>query len=293
MDTLRTSAQREASRRNGVRSRGPASARGKERSSSNRAGHGLTGQGLVLPGESINAYRRNQVNWFDALAPGTGAEAQIVGQLADLAWRLDRCARLEHKHHVAAVEEEMKKEMIWQNFSLAHRAVQPINILVRYLDVVAQSNPFTGTWKELESLIGAASSTVGIARDVAEIPPVWIDELATAINEMKEAAKSGNATPLHAASVREKAQRVQSGLVDLLQRGDEALTKLRETIAANVAVPPDADLRKVFRYRTEIEKSQARLLGILQQLREQVKIASAARDDQNALPVRFRLRVVR
>ncbi len=53
----RTEAQREASRRNGVKSRGPVTAEGKARSSLNAVKHGLRSVGIWLPGD-VEGYER-------------------------------------------------------------------------------------------------------------------------------------------------------------------------------------------------------------------------------------------
>ena len=139
--TERTEAQVRAARANGVLSKGPISDSGKSKSSTNRASHGLTGSALILPGESVGAYRQHQASWFGELAPMSTPEAQIVQQLGDAAWRLARCSRLEHQQQLATVETEMQKTEQWQSFSLVHRALTVMNVLVQHFEIASGMNP--------------------------------------------------------------------------------------------------------------------------------------------------------
>jgi hypothetical protein len=94
----RTSAQIEAARRNGARSRGPTTAEGKARSSANALKHGLAAANhALLEGEDRAAYEELLTGLVDELAPGTELEARLVQRLASALWRQDRADRLEAK----------------------------------------------------------------------------------------------------------------------------------------------------------------------------------------------------
>jgi hypothetical protein len=94
----RTPAQLEAARRNGAKSRGPATPEGKARSSRNALKHGLAAADhLLLAGEDRAAYDELLANLVDEIEPGTELEAQLVRRLAAALWKQARADRLEAK----------------------------------------------------------------------------------------------------------------------------------------------------------------------------------------------------
>lgn len=287
--TMRTAAQADAARANGNRGSGPRTNEGKDRVSANRAEHGLTGFALVLPGETVEGYRGNQDRWAGALRPTTGPEVQLVAQLADLAWRLDRCARLEHRKHLAAVEDALAKKAEFVNFSLVQRALQPINLLVEYGEGAVASASFTGTAEDLGHLAAAARGTVNVVRDVEVLPEKWVGDLDDAVEDFAVAVHKNRATADQLRRAIQGAKRIQSVLVQKATAAEEQLGNLRAELA-KTTIPTDADSKKLARYRGELERSQARLLGVLQQVREQIKLAQTS--GAKTMPP-LRLRVVK
>ncbi len=94
----RTPAQTEAARRNGAKSRGPATPEGKARSSRNALKHGLAAADhLLLAGEDQAAYEELLANLVAETEPGTELEAQLVRRLASALWKQGRADRLEAK----------------------------------------------------------------------------------------------------------------------------------------------------------------------------------------------------
>jgi hypothetical protein len=94
----RSPAQLEAARRNGAKSRGPATPEGKARSSRNALKHGLAAADhLLLAGEDRAAYEELLANLVAETEPGTELEAQLVRRLASALWRQHRADRLEAK----------------------------------------------------------------------------------------------------------------------------------------------------------------------------------------------------
>ena len=71
-----------SNRRNGARSRGPATAAGKERVRLNALKHGLTAQTDVLPDEDPEAFARRRDGVMAALAPGDEVELQLAETFA-------------------------------------------------------------------------------------------------------------------------------------------------------------------------------------------------------------------
>src|SRR5271166_5847794 len=92
----RTSADRAAiNRANSLQSTGPRTDSGKQRSSINALRHGLTAASAVLPTEDPAAHQRHCRQFFDEYQPATPTETQLVTEIADTAWRLNRIPLLE------------------------------------------------------------------------------------------------------------------------------------------------------------------------------------------------------
>ena len=82
-------------RANSQHSTGPRTDTGKQRSSQNALRHGLTAAAPVLPSEDRAAYEQHRRQFFDEYQPATAAETQLVNELVDTAWRLNRIPLLE------------------------------------------------------------------------------------------------------------------------------------------------------------------------------------------------------
>ena len=95
---MRTEAQREASRINGSKSKGPTSPGGKAVSRFNGLKHGLTAEQIVLPGEDPAAFEARRREWFDDFRPTSHAAAVLCDRAAIASWRLDRAVRVGHAH---------------------------------------------------------------------------------------------------------------------------------------------------------------------------------------------------
>jgi hypothetical protein len=82
-------------RANSQHSTGPRTESGKQRSSLNALRHGLTARSAVLPSEDPAAYENHRRQFIDEYQPATPTETQLVGELADTSWRLNRIPLLE------------------------------------------------------------------------------------------------------------------------------------------------------------------------------------------------------
>jgi hypothetical protein len=80
---------------NAQHSTGPRTDAGKQRSSLNALSHGLTARSAVLPSEDSAAYHQHCAQFFDEYKPATPTETQLVQELADTAWRINRVPLLE------------------------------------------------------------------------------------------------------------------------------------------------------------------------------------------------------
>ncbi len=84
-----------ANRANARLSTGPRTEAGKQRSSQNALGHGLTARTAVLPTEDPEAYQRHLQQFLADHKPANSIETQLVHELADTAWRLNRIPFIE------------------------------------------------------------------------------------------------------------------------------------------------------------------------------------------------------
>ena len=82
-------------RANSQHSTGPRTEPGKQRSSLNALRHGLTAQTAVLPTEDPEIYQRHIQQFLDEYQPATATETQLVHEIANTAWRLNRIPFLE------------------------------------------------------------------------------------------------------------------------------------------------------------------------------------------------------
>ena len=98
-------AQREANRQNSQRSTGPKTAEGKEASRRNALKHGMTGAGVVMPGEDQFLVAERFEDLAAKFAPDDDPFALVLAQKAAMLWvRGERCFR----HDVAATAERVR-----------------------------------------------------------------------------------------------------------------------------------------------------------------------------------------
>ena len=84
-----------ANRANAQLSTGPRTPAGKRGVSLNALTHGLTARTAVLPSEDPSAYENHLSQFRDEYQPATPTETQLVRELADTSWRLNRVPLLE------------------------------------------------------------------------------------------------------------------------------------------------------------------------------------------------------
>jgi len=87
--------QIEANRRNALRSHGPTTQAGKDRSRSNAIRHGLTAETVIPAVEDIDDYRAFEAAVIVDYDPRTAVERELLLRLASLLWRLRRATSIE------------------------------------------------------------------------------------------------------------------------------------------------------------------------------------------------------
>ena len=91
-----SNARAEASRKNGAKSRGPATPEGRARSAQNALKHGLRAQKyLVLPDEDAAEFAGLEAALVEELAPVGALQTVLARRVAVAAWRLARADRIE------------------------------------------------------------------------------------------------------------------------------------------------------------------------------------------------------
>ena len=115
-------------RANAQHSTGPRTESGKQRSALNSIKHGLTAATVVLPSEDPAQYEAHRHQFFDEYQPATPTETQLVQELVDTAWRLNRIPLLEA--NVLARAENPPTEQAGIDFDIvdAHRLIASLNL---------------------------------------------------------------------------------------------------------------------------------------------------------------------
>jgi hypothetical protein len=117
-----------ANRANSQHSTGPRTDAGKQRSSLNALSHGLTARSTVLPSEDPAAYQRHCAEFFDEHQPATPTETQLVQELADTAWRINRIPLLEADLLTRAANPPNEQARIAFDIVDAHRLLASLGL---------------------------------------------------------------------------------------------------------------------------------------------------------------------
>jgi hypothetical protein len=115
-------------RANSRHSTGPRTDSGKQRSSLNALRHGLTAASAVLPAEDQAAYDAHRRGFFDEYQPATPTETQLVQELADTAWRINRIPALEAALLDRAANPPTEQARIDFDIVDAHRALATLSL---------------------------------------------------------------------------------------------------------------------------------------------------------------------
>ena len=115
-------------RANAAHSTGPRTDAGKQRSSQNALRHGLNAQTVVLPSEDPAQYEAHRSQFFEEYQPATPTETQLVQELVDTSWRLNRIPLLEAS--LIARTENPPNEQARIDFDIVdcHRLIAGINL---------------------------------------------------------------------------------------------------------------------------------------------------------------------
>ena len=105
---MSTEKQIQANRNNAQNSTGPRTEEGKSRASQNALKHGLLARDAVLPGEDPADFDAQLAALEADIQPQGALECELVRQLADAQWRMQRLSRLETAYLNAALDNERR-----------------------------------------------------------------------------------------------------------------------------------------------------------------------------------------
>lgn len=251
--------------------------------------HGLSASHLLLPGEDAQQYESHLDDYFATFAPATLPEADVVAQLGDVSWKLERLVKLENNRVHARLDEEMEKTDEHLSVVLTRRALQMVSALVETMEAVP--NPPDDA-ERTRALLDGVKRMVAELREAPEMPSVLVQPLADALDAAKE---SFNGTCISKGAYEHlgnMAKLARGALSVKLAQEEEALEPVRKRLAAEVLLLEDADLKKLERHRRLLENSMQRQLDLLGQVRSQV--ASAQPEHQAAAKeLRLKLRIVK
>lgn len=286
--TARTAAQAAAAVRNALKSTGPRTAAGKQASSLNRLRHGLSSQSVLLPGEDPAAYEALLASWAETLAPTTRAEAELVAQVADSAFRLERLSRLETGRTLAAIEEALERSDLFVSVQRTRTALAALDGLAASVEgqpVLPEGHA------QRAGFLGAVDVTLGFLDQVPGLAPIHGLRLAHAHGALGAEDTPADVAQEAYGSLGRAARAAAEALREKLGREEGEVPQLREKLAAEVVLLDDGDLRKLERHRRMLESSMARLLDVLERARAcSARVAgSAAAGEAREHVVRLRL----
>jgi hypothetical protein len=142
-----------ANRANSLKSTGPKTAEGKDRSRFNRLVHGLRAEVAVIPGEDPQELERRIAVWTIEMGAETEAECSLVETAVQAVWRMERCRKVE----AAALTKQMTD--VEENFD-DRRAVEvsrladqldddPAEVVRQLRQTVAGCRWLVGQWELL------------------------------------------------------------------------------------------------------------------------------------------------
>lgn len=100
-----------ANRRNALKSTGPITSEGKDRSRRNAVRHGLTGETVIAAAEDDADYRAFEVAVIADYEAETAVERELLLRLASVLWRLRRATGIETALFEAVTDKNIKHEL--------------------------------------------------------------------------------------------------------------------------------------------------------------------------------------
>src|SRR5688500_9222311 len=131
---MNATARAAINRNNAQASTGPKTEAGKERSSLNAIGHGLTSRTVVLPHENAEEYEAMHRGLIESHKPANHNEVVLVERVAQAYWRLQRCYAVERAfldNRIASSGQD--PDMAMANLFIDKNESARMRLLMRYL----------------------------------------------------------------------------------------------------------------------------------------------------------------
>lgn len=282
METTRTPAQVEASRKNGAMSTGPVTPAGKAIISTNGVTHGLAARAALLPSERAEDYEANLTGWVATLRPRTPGEGQVVARVADTGFRLDRLARVEERMVNAALEARLASSEPAKALQAAKEALQGVEGLAALAEGVAgpvEAAPVARLlpgMRLVAKLVGEVDLPVG--------PVAALD--AAIDNLVIETALEVEPAGFQALSL--AAREVESVLQAKVGALTAAVEAEREQLADLVVLGEGEDMRVLDRHRARLHRELQAQLATVKLLRE----LAVPEEAESAMPLVVEVRLV-
>ncbi|WP_242370610.1 hypothetical protein [Anaeromyxobacter sp. SG26] len=268
---------------------GPTSPDGKAISSLNAVRHGLGARGVVLPGEDVDERVRRVEAAFVAFGVTSEPVARLVADIEEDLGKIERLDRIERGLLLGRIEELLKQTDTGERAKKTAHVLQTVGTACQHFvraPFPAERGP------EIERRVGMMQSALSMVSDLIESPPM--DLVATCHRHLTAIADTRAHPSIPGASVNaliDGAQKLLDMLVERAGRDEAVQQELRAAIAG-IALPAEAELKKLARYSKMVEESLARRLVALEALREATENITAATEEQ-AREFRLRLRVVK
>ncbi|MBE2254326.1 MAG: hypothetical protein IAE78_32665 [Myxococcus sp.] len=273
-----------------AKSTGPKSPEGKLRSAMNAVKHGLAAKNLLLPGEDVESYESRLDGVFMALAPADEAQAQLAALIGDDLWKLARLDRIEQGIVLGRIEELLGLTHTSDAAARTTSALVVLGTALRQWE--AQPQPTERNADFIRRLTAMSDAVDTVENLVIDLPV----ELMSRCNELLARLHipiGGNVVPMDVyTEVFQAAGKVMGVLMNKGDQDEAAQGELRKAIAT-IALPNEAELKRLARYKKMLEDSLQRRLQTLEQLRKLVVASPAtAETTERAREYRVKLRLV-
>lgn len=282
--TTRTAAQGEASRMNGARSAGPITLAGKQVSSLNAVKGGFGSEALLLPHESVERYGMVVRAWVETLRPASPAEGKLVARVADLDWRLERLARMEHKA-VLSEADRLVQESAPAKELAAHRNVKQI------ISAMARMAEESKLSAQAEGALDGVLKAIKIVVDQLVALGVAGPEVTLLLGKVRELAVADLVGDVDAVwkSVGRLAREIEAGLSKKMTALEEALEVERKSLLEDLALGDEAHLRRLRRHRASLQRELDGTLATMQKVRELAAVSGDQLPDRPCVAIELRM----
>ena len=264
-----TNAITKRNRANAKKSSGPRTPAGKERSSMNAVKHGATSNSLSIRGESsqeagelVESCRR------DLSLPSGGLGSELARSLAVVLRREKRLAAFEE----ASVEQAMAETEDMSKYP----ETAEIDRLTKQLETIEKMVKLTGDpeWQRTpcsvevaETLLSHVQAAVDAGPRNPEAPNPALEEMANAASQLHLARLHNEPPAGFTVTIAEAVHLHRGYLVETIEALRSRRSAKIEHAKRLASIPDDATVRRIGRYRSEIEGSLLRKLKIVSEIR--------------------------